>query len=69
MYLITIEGGDGSGKGLAATVVGEVLAKERGFNSVELTAEPEDDILSEGQLLTQSVRKNTPLNMKPSSSL
>ena len=40
MYLITIEGGDGSGKGLAATVVSEVLAKERGFNSVELTAEP-----------------------------
>ena len=40
MYLITIEGGDGSGKGLAATVVSEVLSKERGCSSVEVTAEP-----------------------------
>ena len=40
MYLITIEGGDGSGKGLATKVVSEVLQKEFSFTSVEVTGEP-----------------------------
>ena len=31
MYLITIEGGDGSGKGLATKIVSEVLHKEFSF--------------------------------------
>ena len=43
MYLITIEGGDGSGKGLATKVVGEVLEKEFCFTSVEVTGEPRRD--------------------------
>ena len=34
MYLITIEGGDGSGKGLATKVVSEVMRKEFPFVSV-----------------------------------
>ena len=36
MYLITIEGGDGSGKGLATKVVSEVLSKEFSFAAVEI---------------------------------
>ena len=40
MYLITIEGGDGSGKGLATKIVSEVLHKEFSFTSVEVTGEP-----------------------------
>ena len=40
MYLITIEGGDGSGKGLATKVVSELLSKEFSFTAVEITGEP-----------------------------
>ena len=40
MYLFSIEGGDGSGKGLAAEIVSEILQSEFCFTSVETTAEP-----------------------------
>ena len=40
MYLFTIEGGDGSGKGLATKIVSEVLEREFTFSSVEVTSEP-----------------------------
>ena len=40
MYLITIEGGDGSGKGLATRVVSDVMRREFPFVSVEITGEP-----------------------------
>ena len=38
MYLITVEGGDGSGKGLATKVISEVLEKEFSFTSGEIQA-------------------------------
>ncbi|MDC0212894.1 dTMP kinase [Euryarchaeota archaeon] len=40
MYLITVEGGDGSGKGLATRVVADVMRREFPFISVEVTGEP-----------------------------
>ena len=40
MYLITIEGGDGSGKGIAARVVCDILEREKSFTAAVLTAEP-----------------------------
>ena len=40
MYLITIEGGDGTPKVLETTLIINIINKEPGFNSVELTAEP-----------------------------
>ena len=40
MYLITVEGGDGSGKGLATKIISEVLEREFSFTSVEITGEP-----------------------------
>ena len=40
MYLISVEGGDGSGKGLATKIVAEILEKEFTFTSVEKTGEP-----------------------------
>ena len=58
MYLITIEGGDGSGKGLATKIVGEVLEKEFCFSSVEITGEPRRDHPL-GRLAIDSVRQNT----------
>ena len=58
MYLITIEGGDGSGKGLATKVVAEILAKEFCFTSVEVTGEPRRDHPL-GRLAIDSVRQNT----------
>ena len=58
MYLITIEGGDGSGKGLATKVVAEVLTKEFCFTSVEVTGEPRRDHPL-GRLAIDSVRQNT----------
>ena len=58
MYLITIEGGDGSGKGLATKVVAEVLEKEFCFTSVEITGEPRRDHPL-GRLAIDSVRQNT----------
>jgi dTMP kinase len=43
MYLISIEGGDGSGKGLATNIVAEILEKDFTFTSVEKTGEPRRD--------------------------
>ena len=45
MYLIAIEGGDGSGKGLATKVVSEVMRKEFPFVSVSVTGEPRSCLL------------------------
>ena len=56
MYLITVEGGDGSGKGLAARIVAEVIEKEFTFTSVEITGEPRRDHPL-GRLAIDSVRK------------
>ena len=58
MYLITIEGGDGSGKGLATKVVAEVLEREFCFTSVEVTGEPRRDHPL-GRLAIDSVRQKT----------
>ena len=58
MYLITIEGGDGSGKGLATKVISEVLEKEFSFTSVEVTGEPRREHPL-GRLAIESVRKQT----------
>ena len=58
MYLITIEGGDGSGKGLATKVVAEVLEREFCFTSVEVTGEPRRDHPL-GRLAIDSVRRQT----------
>ena len=55
MYLITIEGGDGSGKGLATKIVAEVMSKEFCFTSVEVTGEPRRDHPL-GRLAIDSVR-------------
>ena len=40
MYLITVEGGDGSGKGLATQMIAEILQQEFTFAGVDVTAEP-----------------------------
>ena len=40
MYLITLEGGDGSGKGTATKMVAEILQQEGAFTSIQVTAEP-----------------------------
>lgn len=56
MYLITIEGGDGSGKGLATKIVSEVLQKEFSFTSVEVTGEPRREHPL-GRLAIDAVRK------------
>ena len=40
MYLITLEGGDGSGKGTATKMVAEILEQEGSFTSIQVTAEP-----------------------------
>ena len=40
MYLITVEGGDGSGKGLATLMIAEILQQEFTFAGVDVTAEP-----------------------------
>ena len=58
MYLFSIEGGDGSGKGLAAQIVHEVLQSEFCFTSVEATAEPRRNHAL-GRLAIDSVRKQT----------
>ena len=58
MYLITIEGGDGSGKGLATKVVSEVMRKEFPFVSDSETGEPRRDHPL-GRLAIDSVRKKT----------
>ena len=58
MYLITVEGGDGSGKGLATKVIAQVLEKEFTFSSVEVTGEPRRDHPL-GRLAINSVRTKT----------
>ena len=58
MYLFSIEGGDGSGKGLATQIVHEVLQSEFCFKSVEATAEPRRDHAL-GRLAIDSVRRQT----------
>ena len=58
MYLITIEGGDGSGKGVATKVVSEVLSKEFSFTSVEATGEPRREHPL-GRLAIDAVRRQT----------
>ncbi len=58
MYLFSIEGGDGSGKGLAAEIVSEILQSEFCFTSVDTTAEPRRDHPL-GRLAIDSVRKQT----------
>ena len=58
MYLISIEGGDGSGKGLATKVIAEILEKEFTFTSVEVTGEPRRDHPL-GRLAINSVRTKT----------
>ena len=58
MYLFSIEGGDGSGKGLATQIVHEVLQSEFCFKSVEVTAEPRRDHAL-GRLAIDSVRRQT----------
>ena len=58
MYLITIEGGDGSGKGLATKIVSEVLSKEFSFATVEITGEPRRKHPL-GRLAIEAVRRKT----------
>tara|TARA_Y100000588_G_scaffold153600_2_gene167756 strand:+ start:10585 stop:11925 length:1341 start_codon:yes stop_codon:yes gene_type:complete len=58
MYLFSVEGGDGSGKGLATKIVSEVLNKEFSFSSVEITGEPRREHAL-GRLAIDSVRKKT----------
>ncbi len=58
MFLFTIEGGDGSGKGLATEIVSEVLKSEFSFTSVEYTAEPRRGHAL-GRLAIDSVRKKS----------
>ncbi|MEE2625240.1 MAG: dTMP kinase [Candidatus Thermoplasmatota archaeon] len=58
MYLFTIEGGDGSGKGLATKIVSGVLTREFSFSSVETTGEPRREHPL-GRLAIDSVRKRT----------
>ena len=58
MYLFSIEGGDGSGKGLATEIVSEILQSEFCFTSVDTTAEPRRDHPL-GRLAIDSVRKQT----------
>ena len=58
MYLFSVEGGDGSGKGLATKIVSDVLEREFSFTSVEKTGEPRRDHAL-GRLAIDSVRKKT----------
>ena len=43
MYLITVEGGDGSGKGLATKMIAEILQQEFTVAGIDVTAEPRRD--------------------------
>ncbi len=56
MYLVTIEGGDGSGKGLATRVVAEVMSREFPFVTVDVTGEPRREHPL-GRLAIEAVRK------------
>ena len=58
MFLFSIEGGDGSGKGLATKIVSEVLESEFCFTSVESTGEPRRNHPL-GRLAIDSVREKS----------
>ena len=55
MYLITIEGGDGSGKGIATKMLEEILINEFTFSGIWVTGEPRRDHQL-GKLAVESVR-------------
>ncbi len=55
MYLITIEGGDGSGKGIATKMLEEILLEEFTFSDIWVTGEPRRDHPL-GKLAVDSVR-------------
>jgi len=55
MYLITVEGGDGSGKGLATQMIAEILHQEFTFSGIDVTAEPRRDA-ELGLLAVEAVR-------------
>ena len=55
MYLITVEGGDGSGKGLATQMIAEILQQEFTFAGVDVTAEPRRKA-ELGQMAVEAVR-------------
>ena len=55
MYLISVEGGDGSGKGLATQMIAEILAREFTFAGIDVTAEPRRDA-ELGLLAVEAVR-------------
>lgn len=55
MYLISVEGGDGSGKGLATQMIAEILEDEFTFTGVDTTAEPRRDAAL-GQMAVEAVR-------------
>jgi dTMP kinase len=54
MYLITVEGGDGSGKGVATKIIADIC-EEFSFTDVAITAEPRRDHPL-GQLAVEAVR-------------
>tara|TARA_B100000686_G_C16788140_1_gene976672 strand:- start:610 stop:1956 length:1347 start_codon:yes stop_codon:yes gene_type:complete len=58
VFLFTVEGGDGSGKGLATKIVADVLQSEFSFTSVESTGEPRRDHPL-GRLAIDSVKKKS----------
>ena len=58
MFLFSIEGGDGSGKGLATKIVSEVLESDFCFTSVESTGEPRRNHPL-GRLAIDSVREKS----------
>jgi dTMP kinase len=55
MYLITLEGGDGSGKGTATQILAEILESEFTFSEVAVTAEPRRNHTL-GKLAVEAVR-------------
>jgi len=55
MYLITVEGGDGSGKGIATKILEEILIEDFPNFSIWVTSEPRRDHPL-GQLAVESVR-------------
>lgn len=69
MYLITIEGGDGSGKGLASRIICELLERDGSFTSVDLTAEPRRKHPLGRAAIDAVKEKNTLLNTKRNYSL
>ena len=58
MFLFTIEGGDGSGKGLATKIVSDILESEFSFLSVDATGEPRRSHPL-GKLAIDSVREKS----------